>query len=151
MRRQPNSRYCFVCGRDNPLGLYLRFDEDEAGRVIARFTPREEHQGYPGVLHGGLAATVLDETLGRIVIGKGIWMVTAKMELRYLLPVPVAQELTVVGECVKLTRLTMQARGEIRLPDGRVGVEAIGTYVKMPDEALSAWESERPYWQIDPD
>lgn len=151
MRRQPNSRYCFVCGRDNPLGLYLRFDEDEAGRVIARFTPREEHQGYPGVLHGGLAATVLDETLGRIVIGKGIWMVTAKMELRYLLPVPVAQELIVVGECVKLTRLTMQARGEIRLPDGRVGVEAIGTYVKMPDEALSAWESERPYWRIDPD
>jgi len=151
MKRQPNSRYCFVCGRDNPIGLYLRFDEDDAGRVMARFTPRQEHQGYPGILHGGLAAAVLDETLGRVAIGRGTWMVTGKLELRFLKPVPVEEELIVVGECLKASRLAMHAHGEIRLPDGTVGVEGNGTYVKMPEAALTNWQPEAINWQVDPD
>ena len=52
--KQPNSRYCFLCGRENPIGLKVSFYEDDRRRVIARFTPREEHQGFPGVLHGGI-------------------------------------------------------------------------------------------------
>jgi hypothetical protein len=61
VEKQPNSRMCFVCGIDNPIGLHLSFYTDDEGRCVARFRPRPEHQGYPGHLHGGLISTLLDE------------------------------------------------------------------------------------------
>ena len=60
MEKQPNSRMCFVCGIDNPIGLHLSFYTDDQGRCIARFRPQPHHQGYPGQLHGGLISTILD-------------------------------------------------------------------------------------------
>jgi hypothetical protein len=60
MEKQPNSRMCFVCGIENPIGLKLRFYTDDEGRCIARFRPKPEHQGYPGHLHGGIISTLLD-------------------------------------------------------------------------------------------
>jgi acyl-coenzyme A thioesterase PaaI-like protein len=61
MEKQPNSRMCFVCGIDNPIGLHLKFYTDDEGRCVARFQPKPEHQGYPGQLHGGLISSLLDE------------------------------------------------------------------------------------------
>jgi hypothetical protein len=60
MEKQPNPRICFVCGIENPIGLYLRFHTDEEGRCIARFRPEPEHQGYPGHLHAGIISILLD-------------------------------------------------------------------------------------------
>jgi acyl-coenzyme A thioesterase PaaI-like protein len=60
MEKQPNSRMCFVCGIDNPIGLKLAFYTQDDGSVMAHFSPRPEHQGYPGYLHGGIATTLLD-------------------------------------------------------------------------------------------
>ena len=60
MEKQPNSRMCFVCGIDNAVGLHLHFYTDDEGRCIARFQPREKHQGFPGQLHGGVISTLLD-------------------------------------------------------------------------------------------
>jgi acyl-coenzyme A thioesterase PaaI-like protein len=61
MEKQPNSRMCFVCGIENPIGLKLFFYTDDEGRTITRFRPKPEHQGYPGQLHGGIISTLLDE------------------------------------------------------------------------------------------
>jgi hypothetical protein len=61
MEKQPNSRMCFVCGIENPIGLKLKFYTDDEGRCIARFRPKPQHQGYPGQLHGGIISTLLDE------------------------------------------------------------------------------------------
>jgi hypothetical protein len=58
MEKQPNSRICFVCGIENPIGLHLHFYTDDEGRCIARFRPKPEHQGYSGRLHGGLISTL---------------------------------------------------------------------------------------------
>jgi acyl-coenzyme A thioesterase PaaI-like protein len=66
VEKQPNSRMCFVCGIDNPIGLHLKFYTDDEGRCIARFRPRPEHQGYPGHLHGGIISTLLYDALGRV-------------------------------------------------------------------------------------
>lgn len=66
MEKQPNSRICFVCGIDNPIGLHLAFYTDQEGRCIARFRPKPEHQGYPGQLHGGIISTLLSEWMGRV-------------------------------------------------------------------------------------
>jgi acyl-coenzyme A thioesterase PaaI-like protein len=61
MEKQPNSRMCFVCGIENPIGLKLKFYTDDVGRCIARFQPKLEHQGYAGQLHGGVISSPLDE------------------------------------------------------------------------------------------
>ena len=47
MEKQPNSRMCFVCGVENPIGLHLAFYTDDEGRCIARFRPQPRHQGNP--------------------------------------------------------------------------------------------------------
>ena len=60
VKKQPNSRMCFVCGVENPIGLKLFFYTDDEDRCTARFRPKPEHQGYPGHLHGGIISTVLD-------------------------------------------------------------------------------------------
>ena len=59
--KQRNSRMCFICGMDNPIGLHAQFYNMEDGSVISPVTFREEHQSFPGRVHGGLIATMLDE------------------------------------------------------------------------------------------
>ena len=74
--KQPNSKNCFICGLKNDMGVKASFYETDGNELIAIFNPRQEHQGYPGRLHGGVAAAILDETIGRAVtIGKDadIW------------------------------------------------------------------------------
>ncbi|MCK4890494.1 MAG: PaaI family thioesterase, partial [Candidatus Aminicenantes bacterium] len=55
-KKQPNSKMCFVCGLKNSFGLHSSFYELENGELMAIFSPGEEHQGYPGRLHGRIAA-----------------------------------------------------------------------------------------------
>jgi acyl-coenzyme A thioesterase PaaI-like protein len=73
--------YCFACGEHNPIGLHLQFSygEDE---VEARFAPQRVHQGYRGTMHGGLVATLLDETMAHAVISSCGPAVTADLHVR---------------------------------------------------------------------
>jgi acyl-coenzyme A thioesterase PaaI-like protein len=60
----PHTAGCLVCGRDNRHGLKLDLNVDaETGIVAVRFTPRPEHIGFEGIVHGGVIATVLDEVM----------------------------------------------------------------------------------------
>jgi len=149
--KQPNSQMCFVCGMENPIGLKLSFYQDCDGRVTATFTPGEEHQGYPGVLHGGIAAALLDEALGRVIIGRGGWLMTARMEIRYKKMVPLGQPLTAAGEIVRETRRLVEAKGELRLADGSVAITAMATYLPVPEEKLKGMEEQLGYWKVFPD
>ncbi len=148
MKKQPNSQMCFVCGLGNPIGLKMAFYEDGEGRVMARFTPRAEHQGYPGVMHGGIVTALLDEALGRVAIAAGRWMVTGRLTIRFRRPIPLAETLTVVGEPVKWQKQTLEARGEIRLADGQVGAEATGTFLEIPPEQVERMKEALAYWQV---
>ena len=74
MEKQPNSRMCFVCGIDSPIGLKLKFYTDDEGGCVARFPVpvrhrtgrrKPEHQGYPGHLHGGIISTLLSIVIGQ--------------------------------------------------------------------------------------
>jgi acyl-coenzyme A thioesterase PaaI-like protein len=151
MEKQPNSRMCFVCGVENPIGLYLHFYNDDEGRCLAHFRPRPEHQGFPGQLHGGIASTLLDETMGRVLTMENIWAMTGRLEIRFKRPVPLDQELTIVGELARNRSRAYEARGEIRLPDGTVLVEGSGVYVRIPDEVVEEAKSALDFWEVVPE
>jgi uncharacterized protein (TIGR00369 family) len=152
MQKQPNSRMCFVCGMQNPIGLKVFFYQDEEGRVVAHFTGKEEHQGYPGVMHGGIVTALLDEVIARVAIAQDLfWGVTAKLEVRFRRPVPLGQSLTLVGELTRLRSRTLEAHGEIRLEDGTVAAEAEGVYLRLPQEEIERVEEELGFWKVVPD
>ena len=151
MEKQPNSRMCFVCGIDNPIGLKLKFYTDEEGRCTARFRPKPEHQGYPGQLHGGIISSLLDEVMGRVLVHENVWAMTGTLEIRFRKPVPLDQELTIVGELTRSRSRAYEARGEICLPDGTVLIEGSGVYIRIPDEVVEQAKSALDFWEVIPD
>jgi len=153
-RRQPNSRMCFVCGMRNPIGLKIIFEGD-GERVWANFTAEEQHQGYPGVLHGGITFALLDEVIGRAAMEldeSSPWMMTARAEMRYRKPVPIGEELTLVGKITRVRSRAVEGTGEIRLSDGSVAVEATAMYVKVPaslaEQMKDGMAEEMEYWRV---
>jgi acyl-coenzyme A thioesterase PaaI-like protein len=104
-----------------------------APELLGIFTLREEHQSYPGRLHGGIATAILDETIGRAITiaNPGVWGVTAELTVRFRRPLPVSGDLRCVGRITRDTRRLFEGSGEILLDDGTVAVEANGRYVKM--------------------
>ena len=137
--RQPGSEHCFVCGAQNPIGLHVDFFQD-GQKVWTEFTPHDEHQGYPGMMHGGILYTLLDETVGRAAFLRDKWMVTARMQVRYRHPVPIGSRLRVEGEIVRLRGRLMEARGRALLPDGSVAAEASGEFMEIPAALRSEFE-----------
>ena len=140
---------CFVCGRENSIGLHMHFYTDSDGCVVADYVPRDEHQGYPGVMHGGLLTTMLDELIGRTAIAGDLWCMTAKLELRFRKPVPIGEPLKLKGEITKKTGRLLEGRGEIRLADGSLAVEAHGTYLRIPDEQIEQYKTALEWWRVE--
>jgi uncharacterized protein (TIGR00369 family) len=133
-RRQPGSALCFVCGTENPHGLKVDFFDD--GRTVwTELSPAEHHQGWPGVLHGGIIAAVLDETIGRVAFLHDRWVQTARLELRFHRPGPLGQRLLAMGEMTRDARRLMEMRGQIVTETGELIAEASGTFVRLPDAA----------------
>jgi len=130
-RGQPH--YCFGCSKRNPMGLHLSFKMED-GEVIAAFTPLAEHQGWPGFMHGGLVATLLDEAMGWVTMSHGIWAVTGKINIRYRDPVPLLQPVTVVGMIEKNRGRWVTVRAEIRSSKGAVLSEADAIFMRVSGE-----------------
>jgi acyl-coenzyme A thioesterase PaaI-like protein len=151
--KQPNSSHCFVCGLDNPRGLAMSFYSAGPGEVEARYTVPEAYQGYPGTVHGGILAAMLDEVVGRVVMTEdpNRFFVTAKLELRFRAPVPVGEELHLFGHLQKESGHSMLATGEILLPDGNIGVEARAVLVDRPEIEPDAQLLSQLGWKVYPD
>jgi uncharacterized protein (TIGR00369 family) len=152
MRKQPNSRMCFLCGLQNPVGLKLAFYEDpEAEQVRVEFTVPDEYQGFPGVVHGGIVAAILDETTGRAVMidgGDDNLMVTLHLTVRYRRPTPTETPLTAVGWVEQVSNAGARVAGEIRLSDGTVTAEGEALLGVVPEAFRARWEPEKPYWKV---
>ncbi len=147
MKKQENSRYCFMCGLENPIGLKLSFYADD-GRVMTTFTPDETHQGYPGTLHGGIICALLDETIGRTLVEKELWAMTAELNVRFRRPIPLHEPVTVYGEIDRLRSRMMEGKGHIELGDGTLAATAEAKYILLTDEQVAEFQSELPYWQV---
>lgn len=151
--QQPSSKWCFVCGVENPCGLHIRFFNEGLHKVVARVKLSDTYQSYPGIAHGGILATILDETMGRAILANPSdqrFMFTAKMEIRYRRPVPLHEEITVRGWLDKDRGRMVLAHGEVVLADGTVAVEASATLVDIPSEQVDQMLMEDVGWQVYP-
>ena len=149
--KQPNSKMCFACGRDNSFGLKSRFYELETGELLAVFQPATEHQGYPGRLHGGLAATILDETIGRAIMiphADNIWGVTVEFSMRLRKPIPLDGEVRVLARITKDSKRFFEGSGEILLPGGEVAVEGKGRYLRMDINKIADFDVDEQDWRV---
>jgi uncharacterized protein (TIGR00369 family) len=133
------SRMCMVCGTENRSGLKARFYQLDTGELLGVFSPLEEHQSYPGRLHGGMSTAMLDETIGRAVnvSDPDAWGVTVELTMRFRKPVPVGEEVRAIGRITRDSRRIFEGSGEIVLADGTVAVEATGKYLKLPIDAIA--------------
>lgn len=127
------SRDCMVCGIENEFGLKARFYETVDNEVIAIFTPRQSHQSYPKITHGGVTAAILDETIGRAIMchfDENTFGVTVELNVRYKRPVPYNVELKVVGRITLDNGRIFEGTGELYLPDGTLAASAEGKYMR---------------------
>jgi uncharacterized protein (TIGR00369 family) len=112
---------CFGCGKNNPIGLKLEFDLDEENLVVeGRFTPKAEHAGFTGIMHGGLVTTLLDEAMVKLIWDVGISAVTASLEVRMVRPVLVCRELTIRARVDSQRGRLIYTSAEVEDADGNV-------------------------------
>ncbi len=149
--KQPNSKMCFVCGLKNKFGLSASFYETDKNELIALFKACQEHQGYPGRLHGGIAAAILDETIGRtITTGKNdkIWGVTLEFNIKYKKPIPLDEEIKVVAKLTYEDKRLFGGTGKIILPNGDIAATAEGKYLKLPIDKIANFDRDANEWKV---
>ena len=149
---QPNSKKCFICGLENPIGLKLRIYEVEPGRVESIFTAHEHFQGYPGVLHGGIIATIIDEISGRALLGsveKPRFMFTAKLEVKYRKNVPIGKPLKLVGKAGQDKGFSAESwAGIYDAESGELLAEGNTLLVNVPEEKLETTNLTEMGWNV---
>lgn len=133
VKKQTNSKMCYICGIDNPFGLKAPFYEMEDNSVISIFEYKEIHQSYPGRTHGGLISAMLDEIAGRAIWIEEptTWAVTTELNVKFRKQVPYNVKLKAVGKITRNTRRIFWAESKIYDMEGNVLAEAEVTYFKM--------------------
>jgi acyl-coenzyme A thioesterase PaaI-like protein len=151
---QPNSKMCFICGLENPVGLHLRIYQTEPGVIETTYTAPAHFQGYPGVLHGGIVATILDEISGRSHMGDPSaprFMFTGKLEVKYRKNVPTGKPLKIIGKAGKSKGKMAEGWAGIYDEEGMLLAEANTLLVNVPEEMLDSTNLEELGWKVYPD
>ena len=134
---------CFVCGPKNECGLGLKFDRS-GDKVTTRYTPLDHHQGFPGILHGGIISSLLDEVMSRVSVLEGKWTQTVKLEVIFRRPISLCQTVTAEAKKVGERRKLVQAEGMILLEDGSFAAEAKGMFAPVADQVLFEMSAKYP-------
>ena len=138
---------------DNELGLKMDwYNNLKTNQVEGSVTVPEHFNGYPGIVHGGIIATILDETAGgRAVMLDGNFdnlFVTLKLDITYRNFTPTNTLLKAVGWSNHVGNRSMKVAAELRLPDGTVTAECNAVVVRPSEQVLKSWEAERPFWRV---
>jgi acyl-coenzyme A thioesterase PaaI-like protein len=113
LKKQYNSKMCFVCGTENKLGLHTDFYELDNQKLVGILKGIDQHQSYPLRMHGGIITALLDETIGRAIqiASPDAWGITASITVKFLKPVPLDEPLKVVGYVTSNRRLLFEGVG----------------------------------------
>ncbi|MCI9032346.1 MAG: PaaI family thioesterase [Clostridia bacterium] len=139
--KQRNSKMCIVCGMDNEYGLRAPFYNMEDGSVMTLFRYRPQHQSYPGRVHGGLIAAMLDEMGLRALWAKELteenFGVTISLETKYRKPVPYDAQLIGCGTITKTLGNFFVSECKITDLSGNILANADVKYLKLDTEKIA--------------
>ena len=128
LTKNPN---CFVCGKKNDAGLRADFEFDAGNRSLrGTFTPRTEHEGWEGIVHGGIIAALLDEAMVKLAAHLGMAVVSAEMTVKFKAPAKPGERIAVQGAIVDSRNRLVLAEASVRR--GPVVIaEATGKLLKI--------------------
>ncbi len=126
--------HCFGCGEKHPTGLHLVAHVGNEMNITAEFVVSENHQGAPGLAHGGLLSLAFDEALGKLMWLLRAPAVTARLETDFLKPVPMGSKLFITAEITGQVsrKVYCSAIGRLNSPDGEIAVRAAALFVIVP-------------------
>ena len=136
------------------LALHLKFYETAEGEVTADLCLPDNYQGYPGIVHGGVIAAMLDEAAGRAHMGPDDaprFMFTARLDVRYRKNVPVGQPLRLVGRAGQTKSRTAAACSAIYNLEGTLLADADVLLVNVPDRVIQSTDLAALGWKVYPD
>ncbi len=132
--------HCFGCGSLNPNGLHLRFRVLDDDTVWATFTPTRDHEGYLGMVHGGITATLLDEAMNWAVTNAGHIAVTARMSVAYRRPLAVGRAVRVSARVARMRSRALETSAVLHdVESGELLAEADGRFVRVAAEQAAEW------------
>ncbi len=145
---------CFICGLENPVGLQLSIYQIEPGMIETTYTAPEHYQGYPGVLHGGIVAAILDEISGRANMGDPAnprFMFTGKLEIKYRKNVPIGRPLRIVGKVTHSRPKMSECWAGIYDETGELLAEANALHINIPEDQIEMSRLDELGWNVYPD
>ena len=129
-----DDEWCFACGPQNPHGLRLRDFQFDGTYYSVEWRPSRSYQGWAGIVHGGIVATLLDEVMTRLLWEQGHTVATAEMCIKYHRAAPLDTELIARAWLTKSKRRFLQTAAELLLPDGSVVASAEAKFLIPRDE-----------------
>ncbi len=121
---------CFVCGPRNQNGLRLEF-EPRADEVVAEFVPAVHHQGYRGIVHGGIISTLLDEAMAHVMVRRGRPALTAKIEVKFLQAASIGEKLVIRARLRHERSRTAELEASATTQQGAQVATARGTWIRV--------------------
>lgn len=155
LKKQNNSSMCFICGLANVAGVQMKYYEceNESGErvLLGVIEPKEVHQSYPNRMHGGVAAAIIDESIGRAFwLEREEWGVTMDLNIKYRKPTPLDRTLYIEGKVTKVVSRGFDAEGKLFYIDDNgkevVSVTGSGRYFILPIEQISGEQIAPENW-----
>jgi len=121
---------CAVCGAEenNPYSLGAEFFVQEDHSVQGDFSVLSRHQGYLGLLHGGIASSLLDAAMTHCLLSQRVAALTVQLNVRYHSPIKVGEEVKVIGELISVKRGVYFLKAVLNVA-GEARVSADGKFI----------------------
>ena len=131
-RQYPN---CFGCGADNPIGLRLRY-RHEGDALLTEFTPGEAHQGWPGIVHGGIITTLLYEVMENFAYHNGAMPMMRNMQTRFRRPAKTGERITATASLINRNGREMSVTASLTQAQGELIAEGSAELVALRPEHI---------------
>lgn len=123
------AHHCFACGDLNERGLRLPLHLSD-GRCWTELALGSEFEGWEGIVHGGILATILDEVMAWSLVAQDVWGVTARLTTDFRRPVRVGQRIRAEGWLATSRRRLLDTEASIvDAASGELLAGAKGLYV----------------------
>lgn len=123
--------HCFGCGQANEVGLQLKFLLTQENSVVCEATVSDAYEGPPGYLHGGIIATLLDESMSKAVRARGLVAMTRKMSVEYLAPVRSCSAFRLEGHLIRSEGRKHWTAAELKSGEGHVLAKGEGLFLEI--------------------